>query len=217
VTVTAVISCAPDSKACLCSTDNKAIIASVVVDSSGLPPSYEVPESNESNNYDSLALCCQYNAPVEPPQEGRCIEIDAQTAKTDHGEVHIEACVTRSPDGKTDTYRYTVTNTSFLVNECGMCWFSIPNPSNLATVSQTGPEGWSTSAAWASPWAAQGWRWVAPIGSCGLTPGAPPAVFCFSVPSATTGAPVYASIGWCNTPSITAVGAPTIGPAKPSR
>lgn len=64
--------------------------------------------------------------------------------------MRVEACVTRSPDGKTDTYTYTVTNESFLVLECGMCWFSIPNPGNLATVSQTGPEGWTTTPTWRS-------------------------------------------------------------------
>jgi hypothetical protein len=215
VTLTATISCPPDSKACLCSTDEKSRSASVTIDSAGSPPSYQVPESDESNNYDNFAFCCQQDGSVEPPVSEDCIEADVQTRTTEYGAVRIEACVTRSPDRKMDTYTYTVTNESFLVLECGICWFSIPNPSNLATISQTGPEGWTTTPTWGSGWAEQVWRWVAPARSCGLMPGAPPMVFAVSVPAPSSNVPVYADIGWCNMASITAVGAPTIGPVAP--
>ncbi len=143
-----------------------------------------------------------------------CIESsDSRTRASDHGDVQVEACVTRSLDGSVNTYTYTVTNESFLMRECGMYWFSIPNPSGAATISQTGPEGWTAVPTRDSATGQPEWLWTAPARSCGLMPGASPVVFAVSIPAPSNiSAGMVARVGGLDEPSDTAVGVITLGP-----
>jgi hypothetical protein len=94
--------------------------------------------------------------------------------------VTIEECVTHSPDGKVDTYCYTVTNNGYLSSTgCGLCGFFTPNADGVSTVGTTGPFSWNVT------WNMTGWWWQAPLGDCGIMPGET-ATFCLSVVGPTT-------------------------------
>ena len=114
----------------------------------------------------------------ERPCPEDAVAYDVTTTDTPYGRVEIEECVTREND--VDTYTYTVRNISFLFNDCGICWFAIPNFLGLPTIDQTGPASW-----FVNPYTFPvGWDWHAPLGSCGIVPGGS-AVFEFSVPGPT--------------------------------
>lgn len=128
-------------------------------------------------------------SPVVEPGEGEgqqeypcpedALAFDVTATDTVFGRVEIEECVTR--DGEVDTYSYTVRNISFVADDCGICWFGIPNFLGLPTLDQTGPASWFINPL---TWPV-GWDWHAPLGSCGILPGQS-AVFSFSVPGPTT-------------------------------
>jgi len=107
------------------------------------------------------------------------------------GSVRVEECVTR--DGDIDTYTYTVTNIDFLYNGCGLCFFGIPIPLTLPTISHSEP----------LPWLFSGfpgfWAWRTPLGDCGLLPGES-AVFSASVPGPTVDTWVSGWTGICTPP-----------------
>ncbi|MBN1859768.1 hypothetical protein JW848_11290 [Candidatus Bipolaricaulota bacterium] len=114
----------------------------------------------------------------ESPCPEDAVAYDVTTTDTPYGRVEIEECVTR--EDNVDTYTYTVHNISFLFNDCGICWFAIPNFLGLPTIDQTGPACWFINP---YTWPV-GWDWKAPLGNCGILPGEA-AVFEFSVPGPT--------------------------------
>ena len=95
------------------------------------------------------------------------IAYDVTENTTPYGRVIIEECVTREEYRGIllDTYEYTVTNVDFMNDGCGFCYFAIPDVGVTTTMNMTGPAFWVRTHNWAA------WRWVAPIGSCGILPG----------------------------------------------
>ncbi len=113
--------------------------------------------------------------------------VDVTLSHTPYGDVQIEECVTRSPDGQVDTYCYRVTNLSFVQDACGLCMFGVENTCQVPTLpgSQNGPTGWSAGQTFTHAPFGPGWEWRAPSGSCGIMQG-DSAVFCFSVAGPTS-------------------------------
>lgn len=136
------------------------------------------------------------------------IAYDVATTPTPYGKVEVEECVEREED--VDKYTWTVTNIDFLIDDCGICMFAIPNP-GLPILDHDEPSGMAFSP---SPWA---YRWFAFLGSCGIMPG-DSAAFSVSVPGPTVDVPVVGAVGGCIPPApcalstIEVAGIRTTGP-----
>ncbi len=146
--------------------------------------------------------CMLALSPIIEPAEGEGMDLhgpcpegaigyDVTTSTTDYGDVEIEECVIR--EGDIDTYIYTVRNISFILNDCGICWFGVPNTAGFPTLNQSGPATWLVNPL---TWAIGGWDWRAPPGSCGIETGGS-AVFSFSVPAPTTDVPTMGGVSGC--------------------
>ncbi len=167
----------------------------------------------------ALSPVRETEASGEPePCAPNAIAYDVTENTTPYGRVRIAECVTRETviGGPTlDTYTYSVTNIDFLYNSCGVCLFSIPNSSGLATVAMTGPSLWMVHAGWG------GWWWKAPSSSCGILPGQT-GVFSVTVVGPTSDMLVSGFISGCTgipVPTLAAVAPPlygirTTGPGK---
>lgn len=124
-------------------------------------------------------------SPIREPalgeQEYTCAEgafgYDVVTVDTKFGTFEVEECAVH--DGDRDLYIYTVRNIDFHYNDCGICYFVVPNTNGMPTLDQWGPAGWLMNV-----WNPAGWSWTAPLGSCGIMPGQS-AVFGFAVPAPT--------------------------------
>ncbi|GAB4306653.1 MAG: hypothetical protein Kow0097_06350 [Candidatus Bipolaricaulota bacterium] len=126
-------------------------------------------------------------ATVPTPCPIGAIGYDVVTVDTEWGSFRVEECVTR--EGDRDLYTYTVTNSSFVYDGCGLCEFFVPNGHGFPTLAQWGPAGWLVN-----PWGE--WSWMAPLGDCGLAPGES-AVFGFAVPAPTTDTWQGAAVAGC--------------------
>lgn len=121
------------------------------------------------------------------PCSAGAIGHDVVTVDSEWGSFRVEECVTR--DGDRDIYSYRVTNLSFVYNGCGICEFFVPNFHGFPTLDQWGPSGWLVN-----PWGS--WSWAAPLGDCGIPPGAT-AEFGVAVPAPTTDTWQPAAVGGC--------------------
>ncbi|MBU0596160.1 hypothetical protein KJ567_05710 [Candidatus Bipolaricaulota bacterium] len=80
------------------------------------------------------------------------------------GAVQIEVCHTRA--GDIDTYTYTLTNLSYVVDGCGVVEFSLENSADLPTLASAFPDGWMEVI---SP---DQWYWrLSTVGDCGIEVG----------------------------------------------
>ena len=120
------------------------------------------------------------------------IAYDVTENITPYGRVIIEECVTREEvmGMILDTYTYFVTNIDFENNGCGFCYFAIPDVGVTTTINMTGPAFWTKTASWAA------WRWIAPLGSCGILPGEV-GEFSFTVVGPTIDTWLTGAIGEC--------------------
>lgn len=112
------------------------------------------------------------------------------TYDLDYGTIRIEECVTR--EGDFDTYSWTVSNISYVWNDCGLCRFAVAS-SGYTSVAHSGPGLWTFSE-W--PYA---WEWQAPLGDCGIQVGEM-ATFSVTVPGPTVDIYVPAAVGACPSP-----------------